>query len=211
MDFSGIKYKGDISKYIEADDNQYDSISFFKDIDYFQDEVLYSRFVKACETRVRTSKEYAAYIDYIKRILGINFCQVSSHIYGEDKVTIEMHHGPIFTLYDITAIMLNWFLKHGSKINSFRLIDKVIDEHYARRVQVVMLAKTNHEAAHNRDLFLHVNQGIGDITEFIKIYSPCFDDDHKYKIWNYINLCKSNPSFDRGYLDIDHVAKMVKL
>lgn len=208
MDFSGIKYKGDICKYIESDDNE--AISLYKDIDYFQDEVLYSKFVKHCETRIRTSKDYSAFVSYIKNILGINFCQVSSHIYDTDA-TIEMHHGPIFTLYDITSIILNWHLKRGKKINSFRIVDKVLDEHFERRVQVVMLAKTNHEAFHNRDLFLHVNQGIGNLNEFIEMYLNCFDDEHKYKIWNYINMCKSNPSFDRGYLDIDHIAKIVKL
>jgi len=210
MDFSGIKYKGDISKYIEAEDNPFDSISLYKDIEYFQDEVYYSKFVKHCETRIRASKEYSMFVSYIRNILGIDFCQVSSHIYSADA-TIEMHHGPIFTLYDVVSVILNYFIKRGKKITTFRIIDKVIDEHFERRVQVVMLAKTNHEAFHNQDLFLHVNQGIGNLNEFIELYNDCFDDVHKYKIWNYINLCKSNPSFDRGYLDVDHVAKLVRI
>ena len=76
MDFSGIKYKGDISKYIEAEDNPFDSISLYKDIEYFQDEVYYSKFVKHCETRIRASKEYSMFVSYIRNILGIDFCQV---------------------------------------------------------------------------------------------------------------------------------------
>jgi len=210
MDFSGIKYIGDVSKFIEADDDQYESISFFKDIDYFQDEVNLSKFIKSCERRIRTSKEYDAFIIYIKRVLGINFCQVSSQIYDTDA-SIEMHHGPIFSLYDIVYVILNWYLKKGLKITSFRIADTVIDEHFDLYVQVVMLAITNHEATHNRDLFLHVNQGIGNLTGFIERYKDCLDDVHKYKIWNYINMCKSSPSFDRGYLDVDHIAKMIKL
>jgi hypothetical protein len=210
MEFGNIKYVGDVSKYIEAENDPYATISLHKDIDYFQDEVAYSKFVKACEKNIRTSKDYKIFISYIKSILGINFCQVSSSIYDTDA-TIEMHHGPIFTLYDIVSVILNYHIKTGKKINTQRITNAVLQEHFDLRVQVVMLAVTNHEAAHNRDLFLHVNQGIGNLTEFLDLYKDCLDDIHKYKIWNYINMCKANPSFDRGYLDVDHIAKVIKL
>lgn len=209
MEFVNIKYNGDISKYIEAEDDPYASISLYKDIDYFQDEAMYTKFIKGCESFVRTSTDYRAFIAYIKNVLGINFCQVSSHIYDTDA-SIEMHHGPIFTLFDITSVILNYFMKTGKKINTFRIADAVLQEHFDLHVQVVMMAITNHEAAHNKDLFLHVNQGIGNLTEFIDLYKDYLDDIHKYKIWNYLNMCKSNPSFDRGYLDVDHISKVIK-
>lgn len=209
MEFVNIKYNGDISKYIEAEDDPYASISLYKDIDYFQDEAMYTKFIKRCESFVRTSTDYRAFIAYIKNVLGINFCQVSSHIYDTDA-SIEMHHGPIFTLFDITSVILNYFMKTGKKINTFRIADAVLQEHFDLHVQVVMMAITNHEAAHNKDLFLHVNQGIGNLTEFIDLYKDYLDDIHKYKIWNYLNMCKSNPSFDRGYLDVDHISKVIK-
>lgn len=210
MEFANIKYNGDISKFIEAEDDPYAAISLHKDTDYFQDEVAYTRFVKSCETSIRTSPDYKVFISFIKKVLGINFCQASSHIYDTDA-TIEMHHGPIFTLFDIVSVVLNHHMKVGKKINTLRITDAVLQEHFDLRVQVVMLAVTNHEAAHNRDLFLHVNQGIGNITEFIDFYKGCLDDIQKYKIWNYINMCKANPSFDRGYLDVDHISKIIKL
>jgi hypothetical protein len=210
MEFPNIRYNGDISKFIEAKDDPTAAISLNKDSDYFQDENAYVKFVKNCERVVRQSPDYTVFVRFIKDILGINFCQVSSKIYDTDA-TIEMHHGPIFTLFDITSIVLNDFLRTNRKINSSRIADAVLEEHFALRVQVVMLAVTNHEAAHNRDLFLHVNQGIGDLNGFIEYYKDSLDDIHKYKIWNYINMCKNNPSFDRGYLDVDHIAKVVKL
>ena len=209
MEFANIKYTGDISKFIEAEDDPFASISLYKDTDYFQDEVAYTKFVKSCESLVRTDKEYKIFISYIKNKLGINFCQASSHIYDTDA-TIEMHHGPIFTLFDITSVILNDFLRTGKKIDTCRIVDQVLQEHFDLRVQVVMLAVTNHEAAHNRDLFLNVKQGIGNITEFIDYYKDSLDDIHKYKIWNYINMCKANPSFDSGYLDVDHISKVIK-
>lgn len=210
MEFANIKYIGDVSKFIEAEDDPYAVISLNKDMDYFQDDTNYTKFVKKCEQAVRTSKDYKAFISYIKNILGINFCMVSSSIYDTDA-TIEMHHGPIFTLYDITSVILNYFIKTGKKINTLRIADAVLQEHYELRAQVVMLAITNHEAAHNRDLFLNVKQGIGNLTEFINLYKDYLDDIQKYKIWNYLNMCKANPSFDRGYLDVDHIEKMIKL
>lgn len=210
MEFGNIRYNGDISKFVESVDDPYDVILLNKDIDYFRDDNLYMKFVKDCERSVRNDPDYKVFIAFIKDTLGINFCQVSSHIYDTDA-TIEMHHGPIFTLFDVCSIMVNEFMKTNRKINTMRISDAVLNEHFDLHVQVVMLAVTNHEAAHNKDLFLHVNQGIGDLNAFIERYRESFDDIHKYKIWNYINMCRNNPSFDRGYLDVDHVAKIVPL
>ena len=210
MEFGNIRYVGDVSKFIEAKDDPYAMICLHKDLDYFQDDTYYSKFVKSCEKSIRNSKDYKVYIAYIKEILGIKFCQVSSHI-CDDDATIELHHGPIFTLYDVTSVILNYFLKTGKKINTMRITDAVLQEHFELRVQTVMLATTNHEAAHNRDIFLNLRQGVGNLTEFIDMYKDCLDDIQKYKIWNYINMCKANPSFDRGYLDVDHIAKVIKL
>lgn len=210
MKLPNIEYKGDITKYIQAEDNPFDNISFFKDIEYFTDEVLYTKFVKEVEKLVRTSKEYSAFVSYIKNILGVNFCQVSSKIYDTDA-TIEMHHGPIFTLYDICSTILNYYLKTGRKINTFRIANSVIDEHFAMRVQVVMMAVTSHEAIKNRDLYLNVHQGIGDVNSFIQMYADCFDDNQKYKIYQYIQMSKNNPSFDTGILDIENVEKLIDL
>lgn len=210
MDFANIHYVGDVSKFVEAEDDPTVNISLNKDIDYFQDIKEYSSFVKACESKVRTSPDYKIYVGYIKGVIGINFCQACPNIYDTDA-TVELHHGPIFTLYDITSVILNNRLRTGKKINTPRIVDAVLNEHFDLRVQTVMLAKTNHEAAHNRDLFLHVNQAFGNLNEFIELYQNDLEDIHKYKIWHYINMCKSNPSFDRGYLDIDHISKIVKL
>jgi hypothetical protein len=209
MKLPNIEYKGDISHFIQEKDNPYECISYFKDLDYFEDEVLYNKFVKACEATVRHDADYKGFINWVKGKLGINFCEVSSSIYDTDA-TIEMHHGPIFTLYDVCAVIINWFLKRGKKINTFRIADKVLQEHYDLHVQVIMLTVTNHEAVHNRDIFNNFNQGIGNLNEFLKLYGDCLENDQKYKIWSYLNLCKSNPSFDRGILDVDDIEKMIK-
>ena len=121
-----------------------------------------------------------------------------------------MHHGPIFTLFDYCAIILNEFLALGKKISTFRIANRVIQEHYDLRVQVVMLAVTNHEAVTNRDLFLNIRQGIGNVNEFIAKYGPYFDDDQKFKVWSYIEYSKHNDTYDTGILDVKNVTKMLR-
>lgn len=211
MEMPNITYRGDISKIIVADDNEYDNISYYKTIDDFMDYQSYSKYIKEIEKLVRTSNDYKVFVSYIKKVLGVNFCQVFSKITDDLDATIEMHHGPIFTLYDTCEIILNWFIKSGQRINTFRVADKVLEEHFALRVGVVMLSKTAHEMDHNNDLFLNIDQCIGNTNAFIEMYSPYFLDEQKYKIWNYINLCKENKSFDRGVLDLDYVAKHIRV
>ena len=205
-----IKYSGDTSKFVEAEGWEEDTLMLYKDKEYFDNLTQYVKFVKDCESAVRTSPDYKIFISFIKRVLGINFCQVSSSIYDTDA-TVEMHHGPIFTLFDYASIMVNHFLNTNKKIDTPRIADALLDEHFDLHIQVVMLATTNHEAAHNRDLFLNVKQGIGDLNRFIELYNKAFDDVHKFKVWNYINMCKNNPSFDTGYLDTPYIEKVIKI
>lgn len=208
MDLPGIKYEGGIERAISSDDTA-DSILMYKPRDYFYDDTIYKAFVKDVERQVRHSDDYKAFVSWVKNVLGINFCQVSSKIIDGDA-TIEMHHGPIFTLYDVVCIVLNHMIQAGAKISSFRVSDAVLQEHFDLRVQVVMLAVTNHEAITNRDIFLNLRQGIGNVDAFIKKYAHAFDDEQKYKVWSYINFSKENETFDSGILDTKSVVAVLK-
>lgn len=210
MKWPNIIYKRDVSKYIEAEDDPYDCISLYKDIEYFSDDVTYTSFIKACEKLVRKSDDYNWFLSQIKNTYGLDFCQACSKLTGKD-VTIEMHHGPIFTLYDIVEVVLQKFIKRGYKINTMRVADVVLQEHFDLNVQIVMLAVTFHEAVHNKDIFLNLKQGFGDSAAFIEKYASYLEDNQKYKIYNYINLCKGNDSFDKGILDVEKIRKMVQL
>ena len=207
-----IEIRADISKFIRSIDDG-EEILYFKDNEYFFDDASYSKFIKEVEKMVRTSKDYTHFVGYIKNTLGINFCQVLSKVTESDNVEVEMHHGPIFTLYDVCEVILNWFLKTGQRINTFRVADKVLDEHYAMRVQVVMLSKTMHEPLHQKHIFMHSNQPIQNINDLIKIYTPYLQDEQKYKIFQYAELCKNpafSKSFDTGLLDMAYVDKYIK-
>lgn len=211
MDMPNIVYKGDIAHNIHADDDYYQGISYFRTIEDFIDESSYSKFISAVEKMVRTSNDYKAFIAYIKDTLGLNFCQVMSQIHDEVDANIEFHHGPIFTLYDICENELTKFVKTGQRINTFRLADSVLELHFAMKVNGVMLSTTMHESVHNQDTFINVQQCIGDINTYIQEYRNYFSPEVKYKIWNYLKLCESNPSFDKGILDIDAVKSYIKV
>lgn len=208
MNLPGIKYEGGIEKVISSP-NTLDIISMYKSRDYFFDSDTFVKYVKMVEKVVRGSEDYKAFVTWVKNVLGINFCQVSSKIV-EGDASIEMHHGPIFTLYDYCAIILQHMISSGETISSFRVADRVLQEHFDLRVQVVMLAITNHEAISNRDLFLNLNQGIGNVNAFIMKYAADLDDEQKYKIWNYINFSQSNQTFDSGILDTKNVVSVIK-
>lgn len=190
---------------IDSDESYYE-IPFYKDVDYMfslENEVA---FIKAVERMVRTSKYYSRYIAHLKVDLGLNFCQVKGNI-AEDEdagVTdlIEMHHGPIFTLFDVVSIILNYMLAKDMKITTFSVANKVIEEHFKHRVQTVMLCETVHQLVHDNKVFLNYRQGFGDLYSFLEIYYEGLDEIMVNKIIDYIEKCKKYDSNDFGNLNV---------
>lgn len=190
---------------IDSDESYYE-IPFYKDYDYMfsiENEVAY---IKAIERLVRSSKYYSRYIAHMKNDLGMNFCQVKGNI-SEDEdagVTdlIEMHHGPIFTLFDVTSIILNYMLAKEMKITTFSVANRVIEEHFKHRVQTVMLCKTVHQLVHDNKVFLNYKQGFGDLYSFLETYYEGLDETQINNIINYIEKCKKYDSNDFGNLEV---------
>ena len=142
----------------------------------------------------------------MKNDLGMNFCQVKGNI-SEDEdagVTdlIEMHHGPIFTLFDVTSIILNYMLAKEMKITTFSVANRVIEEHFKHRVQTVMLCKTVHQLVHDNKVFLNYKQGFGDLYSFLETYYEGLDETQINNIINYIEKCKKYDSNDFGNLEV---------
>ena len=132
-------------------------IPFFKDESYFQNYDNYVSFVKGVEAAVRGNDKYNKYIYYLKNEVKLDHCQVFKNITTEDEgVDIEMHHGPILTLYDVCAIVLEYFLLKKWKITTFRVANQVLEEHQRNRVLVVMVSATAHEEIHNGDIFINI-------------------------------------------------------
>lgn len=180
-------------------------LPFYKDAEYLSSLDNYVAFIKACEAMVRTSKYYARYVKYIKEDVGLNFCQVLSNIKVEDegaKTKLEMHHGPILTLFDYASIITEWMLYHNMKITTFSVADRLIDEHFANNVQVVMLSETVHQEVHDGKVFLNIKHAFGDLNAFIEKYRDGVTEEYVNKINTYLNTCSKYDSFDKHTFDL---------
>ncbi len=207
-DIPGIDVKTPIQNPTIDSDESFYEIPFYKDEDYFfslENEVA---FIKAVEKVVRTSKYYSRYIAHIKNDIGLNFCQVKGNIVedeegeGKTKNLIEMHHGPVLTLFDVTSIILNHMILHGEKITTFSVAHKVLEEHFEHRVQTVMLCKTVHEMVHDGKIFLSLKQGFGDLGAFLEKYFDGIDEQQIKIINDYIERSEKYESNDFGNLKV---------
>jgi putative NIF3 family GTP cyclohydrolase 1 type 2 len=158
---------------------------------YFSNPGDFIKFIKDIEKLIRTSKEYSNYIRYLKETVGLRNCVIFKDI-GDNLAPIEMHHGPIFTLYDIVEIQIAYCYKNNIPINSPRIAFYVLKDHWNNIIQVVMLCKSAHLAVHNpqmnKDLkyFIPTDMSWGDINAFIEKYTDVLTIDHYNKIKRYL-------------------------
>lgn len=188
-------------------------IPFFKDEEYFSSYENYIRFIKAVESNVRKHPFYKKYISYLVNVVGMNTCQVLSNIQIEEgkqkeKLTIEMHHGPILTLFDICCIVTNYLIAINSPdITTFHVANIVLEEHRLNNVRVVLLTKTVHDMVHADNIMLNYNMGFGDTATFLKKYGVGVDRDMRVRINKYIKWSQENDSFDNGVLEVVETMK----
>lgn len=203
MNLPNIDYKKTGSSPVIDSDTSMFVLPFYKDTDYFSSLDNFVAFVKAVESLVRTSKYYSRYIAYIKNDIGLNFCQVLSNVKQEDetsKVEIEMHHGPILTLFDYVSILVDWSLANNKPVTTFSIANRLLEEHFLNNVQVVMLSKTVHEEVHDNNVFLNTKHAFGDLNRFLAKYRDGLSAEQIDKINKYIALCDKYDSFDKGTL-----------
>lgn len=171
------------SKIVDSPDSMY-MLQFEKGDEYFSNLESRARFLRACEKLVRQDDRYGKYRKKLMKEVKLNHCQVLSSL--TDKVcTIEMHHGPIFTLFDLCDIVLYNYLLKGWKITTYRIANDVLDEHWANRVQVVMLSTSMHQEVHDREIFINMKQAWGDLNRFLKKYK--LNDEMKEKYNRYVD------------------------
>lgn len=174
----------------------------FKDEDYLSNYDNYVGFVKGIEHTVRNNDRYKKYINYLKKKIKLNKCQILKNVTDEDA-SIEMHHGPIFTLYDVCAIVLEYYIMKGWKISTFSVADTVLDEHMRNRVGVIMVSTTMHEEIHEKNIFIHYKQAWGDINAFTKKYADAMSDEYREQLNRYIDRCLLYDSNDFGILELN--------
>lgn len=180
-------------------------IPLYKNAEYFSNIDSYVNFIKGCERQVRQNDKYRKYIYYLKNTIGLKHCQVLPEIEPDEegKIEIEMHHGPIFTLYDYCEIMVEYFLLKNMKISTFRIADMILDEHMKNHIQVVMLLSTVHEEVHNRNIFINYKQAWGDLNAFVRKYGIAMSDILREKMNKYIDRSIMYDSDDFGIFKLN--------
>lgn len=161
-------------------------------------------FYRGVEWLVRHDDFYSVYIKYLIDVVGMDCCQVMPNIKVEDKskVTFEMHHGPILTLFDITLIICNFLRFHGKTFTTFDVADIILDEHQANCVRVVLVNKTVHQYIHDNAIILNYQAGFGNTNAFLQKYREGVTNDVRRRINKYIEWSKNNNSFDNGVLEV---------
>ena len=160
---------------------------------YFMNPVDFIKFIKDVESLIRKSKEYSRYIAYLKNEIGLRSCALFHNI--DDSVApIEMHHGPIFTLYDIVEIQIAHMFVNGEAINSMSVANNVLKDHFDNIIQVTMLCEMAHKGVHNfsktkdSKFFLSADGSFGDFRKFVEKYKDSLTVQHVAKIKNYFKL-----------------------
>ena len=179
----------DVLIYPENDEKFY--LSYYKTKLNLQAEKDIDALAKATESLIRNSDEYKHYISHLKNDYGLNHCMIRRNI-TDDAAKIEMHHGPIFTLFDYVTITMIFCFKNNIGLSSFRLFDIVLKDHWSDLIQTVMLCKAEHEKVHNKNLspsekFLVMDFAYGDLLGYIQKYNGCFTNFHINKLKKYLH------------------------
>lgn len=200
----------DGTPFIDSNNSDY-YIPFDKPVEYFDSYENRVKFIKECEHLVRIHPFYKTYISYLINIVGMKTCQVLPNIEADPKgkITTEMHHGPILTLFDTCEIILNHLINiNDSNITTFHVARICIEEHRLNNVRVMMLAKTVHQAVYDDHIMLNYQMGFGDTATFIEKYHDGLDKAMIRQINMYIEWSKENDSFDNDILKIsEHMKK----
>lgn len=206
---SDFKFKGDKNPKIKFPDG--DVLKYRLSKEDLSEPEEFEFFIKGCENMIRKDPRYKNYISELKN-LGFIRDVFQSGIDNEKfpNVKIEMHHGPIFNLFELCSIVTDHLLESGEKVNTFDIARIILEEHEQHNIQVVMgLTKTNHQAVHDGKMFVHMKQSIGNIMEFIKKYKKGIKREHLYTLERYIQLCKQYEATDNDYLELRKIVKKV--
>lgn len=197
----------DLGPTVDSDNSAF-YLLFHKNEEFFsvyENEII---FYKGVESLVRKHPFYSKYIKYLIDIVGINCCQVLSNIEIDEnpkqrKVTIEMHHGPILTLFDTVQIVCSWLRAHDDpEITTFKVAKIITEEHRLNNIRTVLVSKSVHQQIHEGNIQLNYQQGFGDTRAFLEKYKEGVSKEMKSKINKYIGWSVSNDSSDNEVLKL---------
>ena len=200
-----IEYSKTADLAVRSDTAEFE-ISFYKDKTFFMVFDNYVNYIKGIEKTIRQSDDYTNYISHLKE-LGLTRCQVLGNVDSNmskkgHRVSVEMHHGPIFTLFDYCGAIITHMVKHDMPITTPRIAKIVMDEHWAGNVQTVMLSSSVHQALDSDKIFISLKQAHGNLNNFIKKYEDGILENQKLKINKYIEMSEQYKSTDNGIFEL---------
>lgn len=185
------------------------NLEYYRTNEYLAPLENFVPFIKNCESLCRKSLYYKKYIHYIKEEVGLTACQVLGNVQEVDPSDnlIEMHHGPLLTLFDYCTIITNYLLYNRYKFNEFTVAKMVMEEHYNNRVEVIMVCETVHDLLHSPGgPFVELDQGFGDVYGFLKKYKNGLDSNLIYKINRYYDKSVNIGTQDYKLFEINNFA-----
>ena len=173
-------------------------LPFRKSKEDLADLTEFVKFVKAAESLCKKHPDYEVIISTVKEIQP--HCQILGNLTTDD-VDIEVHHNCL-THFDICAIITNALLKRGETVTTFEVARRDLLEHKLEHVQLVCLSCSAHESVNTGEVFINLNQGIGNLRAFIEKYRDGIDDNYKEKLNKYIRMSKEFKSTDSEIFEL---------
>lgn len=174
-----------------------------------EDYDTYTLFVNGVKSIVRKDERYTKYKEVLYNI-GLDHCQWFGNI-SKDMAPLEMHHGPIFNLFEICSIVTDHLLKEDKSVNSFMVADEVLSAHERHEIGLVMLCETAHEAAEAGHIFLPYKMMFGKLDRFLKHYKKGLTKEHFGTLSQYLKLSDKYDATDNGIFElIERVKKYIK-
>lgn len=159
---------------------------------YFITDANKAELIKYFETIIRSSFEYAWFIDMLKKTLDVKSCVFFKGYSVDNGMKLEFHHHP-FTLFDYTEAVVNKMLDEQESEEPFVFEMDVAKEvamlHYKFMVGLVPLDPTSHQQVHDNKLDIHPDLVIGDYARFYKEYEKYLPEHTKSK---YIDWLTNN-------------------
>lgn len=136
------------------------------------------KFIKTCESYVRSSDEYKECIRFIKTVMHMDACYVNPTIRSANgkKYSIELHHEP-FTLYDLIDIEIARREMELEPLTLCGICEKVMELHYDGLVGLIPLSKTQHQLIHNNKLFIPLQHIYQDFYKYYELFADVIESE----------------------------------
>lgn len=140
----------------------------------------YMRFIYSVENQFRRSRFYK---DYKCSVMnrGLFFDQQMKAI-TSDMADIELHHH-LPTLKDAAITITESILQETGSVNTFDVINTLIECHRSNMMGIIMLSSTNHQMYESGvGAFISISQLYGNPFAFIDKYAKYFSLDMSFRI-----------------------------